>query len=106
MDEDQVFTTEAIRDITTHDSAVSQTGEFTAKTIHVENELDKNVTIQLQGSRDKTVWVDMGNAFTIDATENDFDTVTDYYPFYRVTAKCSTAPTTGTLNVWILKLKG
>lgn len=102
-DKDQIFTDEAIRVSTTVNSGIADTGEFNAETIVVYNGLDKNVDIQLQGSIDQTNWLDIGNAFAVNAGENDYDTVTDYFPCYRVTAKCATNPTSGDLNVWILK---
>jgi len=102
-DKDQIFVSEAIRVNTTINSTVADTGEFNAETIVVYNNLDKNVDIQLQGSLDGTNWLDIGNTFTVNTTVKDYDTVTDYFPCYRVTAKCATAPTTGDLNVWILK---
>lgn len=102
-DTDQVFTAEAIRVNTTVDSSLSSTGEFQAETIVVYNNLDENVSIQLQGSIDGTTWLDIGNPFTVTTSTKDYETVTDYFPNYRVTAKCTTAPTTGDLDVWILK---
>ena len=102
-DEDQVFIALAIRDTTNHDSTVATTGEFTAETIIVENGLNQQVTIQLQGSRDETTWFDIGNSFNVAATTDDYATVTDFFPCYRVQAICSVSPTTGTLDVWILK---
>jgi len=102
-DKDQVFTAEAIRVNTTVNSTVADTGEFNAQTVVVYNGLNQNVDIQLQGSVDETTWIDIGNVFTVNTTINDYDTVTDYFPCYRVTAKCATAPTTGDLDVWILK---
>ena len=102
-DRDQVFIDEAIRVNTIVNSSVADTGEFNAETIVVYNDLDKDVDIQLQGSIDAVDWIDIGNAFTVVTLTKDYDTVTDYFPCYRVTAKCATAPTTGDLNVWILK---
>ena len=102
-DIDQVFTDNAIRVNTTVNSSSAMTGEFNAETIVVYNDLDENVDIQLQGSIDGTTWIDIGNAFNVNTLAKDYDTVTDYFPHYRVTAKCATAPTTGDLNVWILK---
>jgi hypothetical protein len=102
-DKDKVFDAEAIRVNTTVNSAVADTGEFQAETIVVYNDLNENVDIQLQGSLDETNWIDIGNAFTVNTTAKDYDTVTDYFPCYRVTAKCATAPTSGDLDVWILK---
>ena len=102
-DKDKIFTDESIRVDTVVNSTVANTGEFNAETIVVYNDLDEDVSIQLQGSLDGTNWIDIGNAFTVSAGDKDYDTVTDYFPHYRVTAKCTTAPTTGDLNVWILK---
>ena len=104
-DKDQLFTAEAIRDTSSHTSSSTETGEYTAETIAVENGLDQSVTLQLQGSHDDTVWFDIGNSFAIAATTNDYETVTDFFPSYRVTAICSVSPTTGDLDVWVLKAK-
>lgn len=105
-DEDQVFTTEAIRDTNDHNSVVSVTGEFRAETIAVINGLNQTVTFQLQGSRDKTNWFDIGGTFNVAASGKDYQTVTDYFPFYRLVVFCDTSPTTGVLDVWILKAMG
>ena len=102
-DKDQVFVDEEIRVDTTVNSTVAMTGEFQAETIVVYNDLDEDVDIQLQGSLDETNWLDIGSAFTVTTLTKDYDTVTDYFCCYRITAKCATAPTTGDLNVWILK---
>ena len=103
-DIDKVFDDEAIRVSTVVNSAVADTGEFNAETIVVYNDLDKDVAIQLQGSLDDgTNWLDIGNAFNVTTLTKDYDTVTDYFPCYRVTAKCATNPTSGDLNVWVLK---
>lgn len=104
MDQDQVFDAEAIRDTSSKTSAVSHTGEFTAETILIENGLDQQVTLQLQGCRKGgSVWFNVGSSFNVAASTNDYETVTDYFPCYRVTAICSTAPTSGDLDAWIIK---
>ncbi len=103
VDKDKVFSAEAIRDTAVHNSGVANTGEFNAETIVIYNGLDESVAIQLQGSLDGTVWIDIGDPFNVAANINDYATVTDYFPSYRVTAKCTTAPTTGDLDAWILK---
>ncbi len=102
-DQDQVFIDNAIRVNTIVNSNVSNTGEFQAQTILIYNDLNQNVTIQLQGSVDKTNWLDIGDAFSVTTLTKDYATVSDYFPYYRVTAKCAAAPTTGDLNAWILK---
>ena len=104
VDKDKIFTAQAIRDTNVHNSSVADTGEFTAETIVVHNGLNETVTFRLQGSIDESVWIDMGSSFTVAASTNDYETVTDYFPYYRVTAQSvTTAPTTGTLDAWILK---
>ena len=102
-DKDQVFIAEAIRVDTVINSGVAKTGEFNAETIVIYNGLDETVNIQLQGSWDESVWIDRGDSFNVGNGINDYATVTDYFPFYRITAKCSIAPTTGDLDAWILK---
>lgn len=104
VDKDQIFISEAIRDTNVHNSIMASTGEFTAETVVVYNGFDQTITIQLQGSHDETNWINIGNSFTVATTVKDYDTVTDYFPCYRVTAQSvTTAPTTGDLDVWILK---
>jgi hypothetical protein len=104
VDESQVYTALAIRDTNTHNSATADTGEFTAETILVYNGLDQSVTLQLQGSRDGSTWLNIGNTFNVSSTTNSYETVTDYFPCYRLTAVCSGgSPTSGVLDAWILK---
>ena len=104
VDQSQVFTALAIRDTSNHNSDTANTGEFQAQTIVIYNGLDQQVTLQLQGSRDASTWIDMNNSFNVAATTNSYETVTDYFPWYRLTAICSGgSPTTGVLDVWILK---
>lgn len=105
MDEDQIFEALEIRDTVNHDSGTSVTAEFTAETIFIMNGLDQQVVLQLQGARN-SVWLDIGPTINISATTNIYKTVTDYFPFYRLNAICSTAPTSGNLDVWMIKSKG
>jgi len=104
-DEDKVFDGEAIRDTANHNSGVAISGVFTAKTIFIENSLDQTVTMQLQGARDGT-WLDVGNTFDTSASTNAYQTVNDYFPKYRLQASCASAPSSGTLDVWIIKAQG
>ena len=101
-DEDQVFTDEAIRDTSNHNSTESMSGEYIAKTIFIENGLNQTVTFQLQGARNAT-WLNCGATFTATASQNKYETVSDYFPKYRLQASCASSPTTGNLNVWIIK---
>lgn len=104
MDQDQIFTAEAIRDTSDHTSAVSHTGEFTAETILIENGLNQQITLQLQGCRQGgSTWFDIGDPFNVAASTDDYETVTDYFPCYRIITSCATAPTAGDLDIWIIK---
>ena len=105
MDEDKIFDALAIRDTSNHDSEKSNSGEFTAKVIIIENGLNQTVTFQLQGSRDCTVWLDIGATFDVAASTNQYETVGTYFPCYRLQAICVTAPTTGTLDTYIIKTR-
>ena len=105
MDEDKIFDALAIRDIVNHNSTESITAEFTAETIFVENNLDKDVTFQLQGARN-SVWLDIGSTFIITTTTNGYKTVSDYFPKYRLQAICGVSPTTGVLDLWMIKSRG
>ena len=106
-DQDQVFIAEAIRVTTVVNSTESISGEFEAKTIVIYNGLDQSVAIQLQGCLGDGNYIDIGDPFNVAAGIKDYETVTDYFPCYRITAQCTpTAPTTGTLDVWVLKTGG
>lgn len=105
-DKDKLFDGEAIRDTSEHDSVGADAGEFTAETIVVHNGLNQQVTFQLQGSIDGTTWIDVGNTFNVTANTDDYETVTDYFCCYRTQAQCGTSPTSGVLDVWLLKTRG
>jgi len=105
MDQDQIFEGVEIRDTSSATSNVSQTGEFTAETLLIENTLNEAVTLQLQGCLAGHDWFDIGDSVNVPASTNDYETVTDYFPCYRMTAICSVAPTSGDLEVWIIKSK-
>ena len=105
MDKDQVFTDEAIRDQVDHTSGTAYMGEFNAETILVYNGLDQDVSFQLQGSIDDTTWIDVHDTFSIVKNTNDYAVVTHYFPSYRIVASCAVTPTTGNLNVWVVKSK-
>ncbi len=101
--EDQIFTAKEIRVTTAVYSDVSISGSYKAKTIFIENGLNQQVTFQLQASRN-SVWIDVGSTFDVAATTNTFQTVETYFPKYKLKATCSTAPTSGDLDCWIIKV--
>jgi len=105
FDINKIFDTEAIRDTSLKTSTVEDSRSFSAETIAVVNGLNESVTCQLQGAATSsfTDVFDIGNSFNIAASTNDFETVTAKFMFYRLTAICGTAPTTGDLTVYIIK---
>lgn len=105
MDEDKVFDDLAIRNTVLQDSSESNSGEFLAKTIFIENSLNQDVTFQLQGKRNGTK-VNIGAPFVVTASTNSYQTVSAYFPKYCMTAQCSIAPASGSLSVYIIKAAG
>ena len=104
-DSDKIFDDKAIRDTSLHESNHAYIGEFTAETLVFYNDLDQEVSIQYQGTIDDVNWFDIGAPIVLPAGTKDYETVTDFFPEYRVTAQCSVAPTTGVLCVWVLKAR-
>ena len=97
-----------IRDTNPHNSAVREYPRYLKVdrcTVIFKNGLDKDVSLQVQGSVDKdfTVPVDIGNAIVAPAnmTKGDYEWFMAYFPYVRVVATCSEAPTSGALDVWI-----
>jgi len=105
--EDEVITALAIRDTTAHISSVSDNRGAIPKTIVIYNDTDENFTIQLQGDRDSAfdMAMNIGSSFVVVAGTHDYATITDYLPYLRVSVIAGTAPTTGDLSVYILRVK-
>jgi hypothetical protein len=103
-DEDKVFDALAIRSTAVQTSGESKSGEFSAKTIFIENGLNQSASLQLQGARDG-VWLSIGAAFAVAATTNTYQTISDYFPKYRLQATCSIAPASGVLDTWLIKAR-
>lgn len=104
--EDQMFNALAIRDTNNHNSAVFDLRHFTPKTLIVENGLNQQVDLQLEGGREVTLAAkfNVGSVINVAATTNDYATLSDAIPFVRLVASCATAPTTGTLTVYMEKV--
>ena len=105
-DFDKVFDALEIRDTDSHESGHVYIGEFNAETLVIYNETDQTVTLKYQGSVDDTSWIDIGSDIVIAAGVKDYETVTDFFPEYRLLAQCASAPTTGSLSVWVMKAGG
>lgn len=102
--ETQIFTALAIRDTNSHTSSVSNNIGYRVKTLIVTNGLDQTVTKQCQGSRDNSIWFNIGDSFTIVAGATVYQTCETYFPYIRALASCTVAPTTGTLDMWVEKM--
>jgi hypothetical protein len=99
--EAQVLTALAIRDTNPHTSSTGNSRGFMVKTIIVNNGLNQDVTIQLQGSRDSTNWFNVGNSSTTTAATLTYQTADDYFPYVRAIATCAVAPASGGLDLWV-----
>ena len=105
--EDTVINALAVRDTSDHLSTVSDNRGAIPKTIVVYNSLNQNVLVQLQGDRDSgfDVAMPVGSEFTVTTGTHDYATISDYLPYLRVRVKCSVSPSSGTVSVFILRVK-
>jgi len=104
--QDTVFSSEAIRDTADHFSTVANITGQVPKSILIVNGLDKVCKIETEGSDTSgftNIWA-IGTPNSVPATTNDYVTIDDYFPFMRVKASCTVAPTSGSLTVHIEKL--
>ena len=97
----------AIRDTSTHNGATIYNGDFTVKTLIIENGLNQAVTLQCQASAhsDFSNSFNVGNSFDVSATTNTFETCDSYFPYWRITATCASSPTSGTLTCHVMGVK-
>jgi hypothetical protein len=78
-------------------------------TVFISNSLDQAVNIQVVGCRDLSCSdrVDIGSAITVPAGSKDARTLTPdtsgWLPFITVRAWCTSAPTSGVLDVWLVR---
>ena len=99
-----IFNNLAIRNTNTYTSDVSTNIGYRVKTLIVTNTLDQTVTKQCQGSRDQSVWFNIGDPFTVGAGVTLYQTCETYFPYIRGQAFCTVAPTTGGLSMWVEKM--
>jgi len=82
-----------------------------AVTIYVDNGLDQDVTVQIKGNKDKsyTKSINVGSSFTVSANSQDARTLTPdtcgWLPYLTVEVSCSTAPSSGKLNIYRIRSK-
>jgi hypothetical protein len=81
-------------------------------TVYVENSLDQPVTVQILGatSNSPSATVPIGSSFTVSAGAADAKTLvpesSGWLPYITVSLACSTAPSSGTVKVLLVRLDG
>jgi hypothetical protein len=104
LGESQLFTNEAIRDTAAHNSTASINRGYRVKTVIVQSTLNQDATIQCQGSRDNSTWINIGSSWPVTAGVSLYQSCDTYFPYMRAVATCSVAPASGTLNMWLEKV--
>jgi len=95
------FTAKEIRDTNSYNGDIIFNDDFVVKTIIIENILNQIVTLQCQGSAelDFSNSFNIGDSFDVAANTTIYKNYDNYFPYYRVTAICSSSPTSGDLIV-------
>jgi len=102
-----IFDEAEIRNTSENVSSLADNEVFTIKTVIIHNSLNKDVSLQCEGSLDGVGnWFDVGSAMNVTAQTNSFQTCDSFIPFFRVTATCSEAPSSGTLTVAVCRVSG
>jgi len=77
--------------------------------LFVDNDLDQGVDVQVKANRVSSTSdaVTIGTAFTVSATDSDARSLslemTGKLPYIYVELKCTTAPTSGSVTVWLIR---
>ena len=95
------FEGEEIRGTTQVTSSLIDNRGFQLKTIIIENGLNQIVTFECWGSRhsDFSHSFIIGSSWDVSASTDSYQTCTSYFPYMKMKATCSTAPTNGSLTV-------
>ena len=106
--QDQILDALEIRDTSDHLSSIADSTGFVPKTLIIHNSHNQIVTCQLQGAALVAFSnpIDIGSSFTVAATTDDYQTISDYFPFLRLKASFSTAPASGDITVFLEKVSG
>jgi len=103
-----VFTDEEIRDTAAHNSAIANMARYKIITIFVDNGLDTQTSVQIKANRTNSATgsVDVGTAFSIAASDREARTMdpetTGYLPYIWIEVTCAVAPSSGSLNAFII----
>jgi len=81
-------------------------------TVFVVNSLDQDITVQIKGMRTEeySSVVDVGPSFTVASESVDARTLTPetsgWLPYITVELQCSSAPSSGSVTVYLIKSQG
>lgn len=105
VNSEKTFDATEIRNTSANNGTVVAQYDFQLKTIIVENHLNQTVTLQCQGSAhsDFSSAFNIGSSFDVTANTDTYQTCDSYFPYMRLVATCSTAPTTGDLTVYLIQ---
>ena len=97
----------AIRDTNAHYSDDVDNEQFIPKTFIIQNGLDVDVTVQVQGDRVSpfTNTMQLGGSFVVPAGEQDYAAMTDYLKFMRVCVTANSTPTSGDLSIFAYRIR-
>lgn len=101
---EKTFDEIAIRDTSDHTGGTVFNGDYTIKTIIIENGLNQTVTFQCQASMhsDFSNMFLVGGEWEVTASTNTYQSCDTYFPYWRLVASCDTSPTTGDMTVHVL----
>ncbi len=104
---EKTFDAEAIRDTSTHNGSTVFNGDFVIKTLIIENSLNQAVTLQCQASAnsDFSNSFNVGSSFDVTASTNTYQTCGSYFPYWRLTATCSSSPSSGSLTCFVMGVR-
>ena len=98
----------SITDTSAKTSDAADLSGYSKKSIIVQNGLNQNAAIQIQGSADNITFVSVGTATTVNAGvnaligSNEVAQLVNYFPFIRATVTASVSPTTGIISIQVV----
>jgi len=87
-----------IRDTNAHTSNSVAMEGYRSAVLTLNNGLDAEVTIKVEGSLDGSDWYQLGTDITISANNKEYETLTEAWIYIRITVTASTTPTSGTFT--------
>jgi len=96
-----------IRDVADHYSDVADCRDTDRRTFFYANDCNQLINVQVQASEDEsfTNVFNVGTVQSVGAGTRISQLISDYYPYMRIRATAAVAPTSGTFNAWIAKLR-